>query len=90
MSQPLKLTVFGNPIAHSISPLVHSVFAAQTGIAVDYGRIKVEGSFKDAATAFFEAGGVGCNVTVPCKPDAFALVDHCTKSAEIAQVVNTI
>ena len=90
MSHPLKLTVFGNPIAHSISPLVHSVFAAQTGIAVDYGRTKVEGSFKDAATAFFAAGGVGCNVTVPCKPDACALVDHCTKSAEIAQVVNTI
>lgn len=90
MSQPLKLTVFGNPIAHSISPMVHSVFAQQTGIAVDYGRIKVEGDFAEAAKAFFAAGGIGCNVTVPCKPNAFALVDHCTPSAEIAQVVNTI
>lgn len=90
MSQALKLTVFGNPIAHSISPLVHSVFAAQTGIAVDYGRTKVEGDFAAAARAFFAAGGAGCNVTVPCKPDAFALVDRCTQSAEIAQVVNTI
>ncbi|HIV55571.1 MAG TPA: shikimate dehydrogenase [Candidatus Anaerobiospirillum stercoravium] len=90
MTQPLKLAVFGNPIAHSISPLVHGIFAQQTGIAVDYGRIKVEGDFAAAAQAFFNAGGVGCNVTVPCKPDAYDLVDCCTPSAQLARVVNTI
>ena len=69
-----RYAVFGHPVAHSLSPRLHALFAAQTGIALEY--IAIDASphaFADAASAFFEGGGRGANVTLPHKAAAFAL-----------------
>lgn len=85
-----KLAVFGNPIEHSLSPLIHQHFASQYGQDITYERILVEHTFSDKANEFFAQGGFGCNVTVPCKLNAFAYVTELTNRAKIAQAVNTI
>lgn len=80
----------GNPINHSLSPVLHAYFAAQCGIDMDYGRLLVEGPFADCADRFFAAGGRGANITLPCKLEAFAYADQLSDNARQAGAVNTL
>lgn len=90
MNKP-RYAVFGNPVAHSKSPQIHSRFAEQEGASIEYERIYAEiGAFAAAAAAFFAAGGQGANVTVPFKLDAFEWVDEHSERALAAGAVNTI
>ncbi len=85
-----RYAVFGNPIAHSLSPKIHAFFARDTGDELSYEPILVpEGRFADTAHEFF-CDGKGCNVTVPCKLDAYAFADVLTPYAEAAGAVNTL
>ena len=83
--------VFGNPIAHSKSPLIHQLFAEQLQIDHPYGRVLAPvDAFVTTLNAFFEAGGKGANVTVPFKEDAFERADELTERAALAGAVNTL
>lgn len=86
----LKLAVFGNPVAHSMSPLIHQHFAKQCGHEVTYERLLVDREFNDCADAFFADGGLGCNITVPCKIEAYEYANELTDRARIAKAVNTL
>jgi shikimate dehydrogenase len=90
-SRPARYAVIGNPIAHSRSPEIHAMFAVQTGQAIDYGRLLAPpDGFAAAVDAFRAAGGLGLNVTLPFKPEAFAYARRRTPRAEIAGAVNTL
>jgi len=83
--------VFGNPIAHSKSPLIHAEFARQTGQDLDYvARLAPLDGFASAVAAFREGGGDGANVTVPFKEEAFRLASRLTPRAQDAGAVNTL
>lgn len=83
--------VVGNPISHSKSPRIHSLFARQTGEPVEYIAIQAPmDNFADTVTGFFERGGKGLNVTVPFKEQAWALADQRTERAEKAGAANTL
>ena len=83
--------VFGNPIAHSKSPLIHAAFAAQTGQALRYeARLAPVDDFAGAVAAFVRDGGRGANVTVPFKEDAYRLATRRTPRAEQAGAVNLL
>jgi shikimate dehydrogenase len=87
-----KFAVFGNPIAQSLSPTIHEMFAEQTGEVISYEKIlaPVDG-FTDAARAFLaQESAVGCNVTMPFKLDAFHLAKVDDQAAKDAQAVNTL
>ncbi|MEM6987488.1 MAG: shikimate dehydrogenase [Pseudomonadota bacterium] len=86
-----RYAVFGNPIAHSKSPLIHAQFAKQTAQDLSYTAelAPLEG-FDDAVSAFFETGGCGCNVTVPFKLDAARFADKLSEAATRAGAVNTL
>ncbi|MFT3858848.1 MAG: shikimate dehydrogenase [Aquabacterium sp.] len=86
-----RYAVAGNPVEHSRSPLIHSLFAGQTGQAIDYGRLlcPLDG-FKPTILAFAAEGARGCNVTVPFKFEAFELATRRTPRAALAQAANTL
>lgn len=86
-----QYAVFGNPISHSKSPFIHTLFARQTNQSMEYGIVEAPvGGFQSAVSAFFAQGGKGCNVTAPFKLDAFKFADRLTQRAQLAQAVNTL
>lgn len=83
--------VFGNPVAHSKSPQIHAMFAAQTGDAIVYERVLAPlKDFPGTVRAFVRRGGRGFNVTLPFKEEAWRLVRRRSARAEKAGAVNTV
>ncbi|WP_064601518.1 shikimate dehydrogenase [Photobacterium sp. J15] len=86
-----KYVVFGNPIAQSKSPLIHTLFARQTSQTMTYeAQLVPLGGFQAAADDFFSSGGRGCNITVPFKEEAFRYATQLTERAKLAGAVNTL
>ncbi|CAK9892024.1 MULTISPECIES: shikimate dehydrogenase [Pseudomonas] len=85
-----QYVVFGNPIGHSKSPLIHRLFADQTGQQLEYSTLLAPlDDFSMCAQGFFKQG-LGANVTVPFKEEAYRLVDSLTPRAKRAGAVNTL
>lgn len=83
--------VVGYPIAHSRSPVIHRLFALQTGEKLRYELFAVEPNRLEAALTDFRRSGVkGLNVTVPHKNTVAMLVDRLSERAQIAGAVNTV
>lgn len=88
-----KFAVFGNPIKHSKSPLIHKLFAKQVGINKNFyysKKLIPLNKFKNKVNEFFLNKGLGINVTLPFKKEAFFISDKLTKKAKISKSVNTL
>lgn len=84
--------VVGNPIAHSKSPLIHRLFAEQTGQDLVYEALLIDTedtTFQFSISNLIARGYRGINITVPFKLDAFELADVLSSRAETAHAVNT-
>ena len=84
------LAILGNPVSHSLSPLLHN--SAITALALQpavYTRLRIEDGSQ--LRRIFESHGLsGANVTVPHKEAAFEACDEVCKLAERIGAVNTI
>lgn len=86
-----KYVVFGNPIAHSKSPRIHALFAEQTGVEHPYGAMLAPlDGFGSALQQFIAGGGLGANVTLPFKEQAYKAATKLSQAAELAGAVNTL
>jgi len=88
---PARYAVIGNPIAHSKSPPIHAAFAASTGQDMTYERLLApRDAFRATVERFAVEGGMGLNVTIPFKLEAFAVATETTERARLAGAVNTL
>jgi shikimate dehydrogenase len=87
----IKLALFGRPVKSSLSPSIHGMFADQLGLYIDYQSIETSADgFPQALETFRLDGGVGCNITLPLKGDAYQLASGCTDQVSQAQAANTL
>ncbi len=86
-----RYAVVGNPIGHTKSPLIHRAFAEQTGQDIDYAALEAPiGGFAARVDEFRRSGGLGLNITVPFKLDAFAYATEVSEGAKLAGAVNAM
>lgn len=83
--------VIGHPISHSKSPVIHRLFAAQTGEDISYEAFDItEPELETRLKALVADGIRGLNVTVPHKEHMARIVDQLTDRAHLAGAANTI
>lgn len=87
-----KLTgLLGNPVAHSISPMMHNEAFRHLGLDYAYLAFQVDLSSLDKAVEGLKALGVrGFNLTMPNKNRMCELADHLSSAAQMIGAVNTI
>ena len=92
MDEVKKFTVIGNPVGHSLSPIIHKEFAKQQGISIQYKMIEPEseGHFETHTQSFFSKKGYGANITIPFKELAFDFANDHDLSAIECQCANTL
>lgn len=84
-----KLAVVGNPIAHSLSPLIWQTFAKEVGVEIEYNKIHTEiDVFEDVIKKFFNDGGTSISITAPFKARAFAMANKHKKHTLGSQTAN--
>ncbi|HWF99721.1 MAG TPA: shikimate dehydrogenase [Steroidobacteraceae bacterium] len=83
--------VVGHPVAHSLSPFIHAMFARQTGQAMSYRLFDfAPEAVQESIATFFAGGGCGLNITLPYKIAAVARATELTQRAHHAGAVNTL
>lgn len=86
-----QYTVIGQPIAHSLSPVVHQLFGELTQRMINYTRTEARpDNFVQIVKDFQAQGARGCNVTAPFKELAVTVCDRLAPLALRAGSVNTI
>lgn len=83
--------VVGQPIAHSLSPVLHNAWLAAAGIDGVYVAFAVaEGRFASFVDGLRGGSVAGLNVTLPFKGEALALADGVSDRAGLAQAANVL
>jgi len=88
---PIGLGVFGDPVAHSLSPQMQNAALRACEIDARYARFHIRGNELRSALRFLrELDFIGVNLTVPHKIAAVGQIDEADESATRAGAVNTI
>lgn len=83
--------LIGNPVEHSVSPLIHNTLASKCGINMAYVTFKVEtGQVKKAVDGAFALNVLGMNVTVPHKQEVIDALADIDPLAKAIGAVNTL
>jgi shikimate dehydrogenase len=85
----LLFAIFGNPVSHSKSPLMHNLAFKGLGVKGCYNRYRLEEGER-LREAFFALGLKGINITVPHKEHAYHACDELDPFAQKVGAVNTI
>lgn len=85
------LGVIGDPIKHSLSPIMHNAAIADLGVDYVYLPFHIAGADLEIAIAGFQAIGLrGFNITIPHKQTIIPLLSDISEIAKFVGAVNTV
>ena len=82
--------LIGNPVEHTMSPVIHNTLAEELGMNMVYVPFHVEQDLKAAVKGAYALNLLGMNVTVPYKSEVLASLTECDELAEKIGAVNTL
>ncbi len=82
--------MLGDPIAHSLSPVLHRAGYAELGLDWTYDAHRVPSGGLAAFLAGMDDAWRGVSLTMPLKREALSLADRLTDRARLAGAVNTL
>lgn len=86
-----KLCVIGDPVEHSLSPVIHNTILRHAGLPYEYGRVQVKAGDTEAfLRRAVREGYAGFNATMPHKTALVKLADELDADAELYRAVNTV
>lgn len=86
----MKLAVLGNPVAHSLSPVLHQAAYAQLGLSHTYEAIEVSEDKFSTFIAGLGADWLGVSLTMPLKEIAFEVAQTISDVAKKTGAINTL
>ena len=86
----MKCAVLGDPIAHSLSPVLHRAGYAAVGLDWDYDRVQVPAGGLAAYVDALDGDWRGLSVTMPLKREALEYAGAASDVARLAGVANTL
>lgn len=90
-ARPVPYAVLGNPVSHSLSPIMQQAAFDHAGLDARYYRIEVDDAGLEAAVKRLrQVPFGGWNCTIPNKVRMYELCDHRAESAEQFRAVNTV
>jgi shikimate dehydrogenase len=88
---PIRLGVFGDPVAHSLSPQIQNAALRECEIDMQYVRLLIRSNeLAEALTLVRDLKFAGINLTVPHKIAVLDLIDEIDGNATQIGAVNTI
>jgi shikimate dehydrogenase len=91
LDPPIRLGVFGDPVAHALSPQMQNAGLRACEIDMQYARFHIRpNELRSALLLLRRLDFVGINLTVPHKIAAFTQIDQADEPATRAGAVNTI
>ncbi len=86
-----KLCVIGDPVEHSLSPVIHNTILRHAGLPYEYGRVQVKAGDTEAfLRRAVREGYAGFNATMPHKTALVKLADELDADAKLYRAVNTV
>src|SRR5437870_3597406 len=88
---PIRLGVFGDPIAHSLSPSMQNAALKHCKIDMQYARFQISpNELPEALQLIRDLKFIGINLTVPHKVTALQFLDQLDEGARRIGAVNTV
>ncbi len=82
--------IFGNPIKHTLSPIIHDTISRELGIDERYIPFHITEDLDEAVNMAFDEGILGLNITVPYKQEVMSHLVDIDEAARVIGAVNTL
>lgn len=82
--------IFGNPIKHTLSPVIHDTLSDMLGLNERYIPFHIESNLGHYVKTAYEQGVLGLNITVPYKQEVIPYLAEVDGAAKAIGAVNTL
>ena len=91
MKKPKSYAIVGNPISHSLSPVLHNYWFKKYNIDADYSFLETsEKSLKNVVQKIKNGELNGINITLPFKQEIIKFLNELINDAKFTGSVNTV